>query len=191
MVTTQIRTAQTIAPSMPKVWERSTDLISPPIAIENAAPTRGRNGQFDTSHVCVPSQLPSHAQPFSRPDTMIAWYGLSTPRIGVIRLSKAALNSSLEPAHQHPDEQQRPGHRDREHDLLGHQVEAHAGGQDDAGEDQDAGADDEQGPGFRNRRAGVHQRLAFGQVPRERQCRRDAQQHDPVRRDWRCRRARR
>ena len=97
MVTTQITTAQTIAPSMPKVCERSTDLISPPMAIENAAPTRGRNGQFDTSHVCVPSQLPSQAQPFSRPDAMIAWYGLSTPRIGVIRLSKAALNSSLEP----------------------------------------------------------------------------------------------
>jgi len=41
---------------MPQVCDFSTDLISPPMAIEKAAPISGRKAQLETSSVCFQSK---------------------------------------------------------------------------------------------------------------------------------------
>ena len=74
MVISQMTTDPAMAPNMPQVWARSTDLISPPMAMENAEPMSGRNGQLETSHVWTQSVEPSQPvpQPFSRPEAITA-----------------------------------------------------------------------------------------------------------------------
>ena len=63
--------ATSTAPSMPTVCDLPTDLISPPMAMEKAAPINGRNGQLDMRIVCQRS-VPASPQPFSLPLAMIA-----------------------------------------------------------------------------------------------------------------------
>src|SRR6478752_2850930 len=62
IVITKATVAQNTAPSMPTVCDFCTVLISPPIAMEKAAPINGRNGQLETSSVCQKSN-PASPQP--------------------------------------------------------------------------------------------------------------------------------
>ena len=63
--------AKTTDPSIPIVCDFATDLISPPMAMEKAAPINGRNGQLETRMVCQTSK-PASPHPFSFPLAIIA-----------------------------------------------------------------------------------------------------------------------
>src|ERR1700741_1768842 len=68
-----------IAPNMPRDWARMQDLMSPPSAIENAAPISGRKAQLESFSVFVKSK-PLLAQPPLWPEATTFAYVTSGPK---------------------------------------------------------------------------------------------------------------